>query len=285
MLISDFVKQIYYLNKQAIINLINHDGVEHAGYMSFIILMSLFPFLIFFLSLSHVLGAYYIGQSFIQLLLDNVPNNLIIAIDKQIKELYYAPPEKAMNLAIFGIIWTSSSFIESIRTILNRIYQVSYPSYIWRRFLSIIQFFFITISIFCLMMIWITGTISLYAIPELAVLINKIPYYGNYAIVINYIAAGLILFMFVNIFYCMVPNTSVKLKTVLPGSLLTVVLWLSSADIMSKYISYYTQLNLVYGSVGSVVVVLMFFYVVSIVFIYGAELNFLIATKKLSKIK
>lgn len=272
--ILKIIKQIYTLNKQAIINLINHDGVEHAGYMSFIILLSLFPFLIFFLHFSHILGAYHIGQNLIKLLLDHVPNNLIAAIHKQLKDLYITPPEKAMNAAIIGVIWTSSSFIEAVRTILNRIYQVSYPSYIWRRFLSILQFFFITISIFCLMLIWIMCTISVHAIPELNLILDKIKYVGNY------VTIGFILFLFVNILYCMVPNVHVKLKNVVFGSAITVLLWLLCAYIMNTYISYYTQLNFVYGSVGSMIVVLLFFYVVSVVFIYGAELNFLIAKSK-----
>lgn len=276
----DTIKKIYSINKRAITNLINHDGVEHAGYMSFIILFSLFPFLIFFLSLSHILGAYHVGQNLVKLVLDSLPDNLITAIHNQLKDLYHAPPDQAMNFAILGIIWTSSSFIESIRTILNRIYNVSYPSYIWRRFLSIIQFFFITISIFCLMLFWITLTISINTVPELSNLIQKIPYYGDYTLISNYILSGLILLLFVNMFYCMVPNTHISLREVLPGSLITVALWLISAGVMSKYISYYTQLNLVYGSVGSIVVVLLFFYVVSIVFIYGAELNFLISKNK-----
>ena len=51
---------------QASINLIKHDGIEHAGYMAFISLLSLFPFLVFFIAFAGFVGQSSLGAYFLQ---------------------------------------------------------------------------------------------------------------------------------------------------------------------------------------------------------------------------
>jgi len=41
-------------------------------------------------------------------------------------------------------------------------------------------------------------------------------------------------------------------------------------------LSQFNQVNLLYGSLGSVIATLLFFYVINLIFIYGAELNYLL---------
>ena len=130
---------------QAIASMIEHDGIEHSGYMSFMILVSIFPFFIFILAFTSFFGASELGEKFIELAVENMPNHSIDSIRSRIHELMNAPPQGLLTLAIFGTIWTSSSFVECLRTILNRVYEIkSPPNYIFRRLLSIGQFLIIS---------------------------------------------------------------------------------------------------------------------------------------------
>ena len=75
--------------------------------------------------------------------------------------------------------------------------------------------------------------------------------------------------------YYIIPNAKLKLLEVIPGAVLTVILWSISGYLLSKYIVYYRQLSIVYGSLGSIIVTLIFFYIVNMIFIIGAEFNYL----------
>ena len=92
----------------------------------------------------------FIGQSthgieLIHLILNNMPTDLTQAIKPRVTEIMSGPPSSLLTISILGVIWTSSSTLEGLRTILNKIYNISSPpSYIWRRSLSILQFFIIT---------------------------------------------------------------------------------------------------------------------------------------------
>lgn len=253
--------------------MIDHDGVEHAGYMSFMILVSIFPFFIFILALTSFLGASELGEKFIEIAINNMPSQSVDSIKTRIDELIKSPPQSLMTLAIFGTIWTSSSFVECLRTILNKVYEIkSPPNYIFRRLLSIAQFLIISLAISLAMLLLIAVPIALYKIPQFVSLIED---YKEALNIARYLALALSLFLSVCALYYIIPNAKLKFIEVIPGAFLTVLFWTISGYLLSKYLVYYNQLDIIYGSLGSIIVTLIFFYIVNMIFIIGAEFNFL----------
>lgn len=253
--------------------MIDHDGIEHSGYMSFMVLVSIFPFFIFILALTSFFGASELGAKFIELAIENMPSQSIESIRSRISELASSPPQGLLTLAIIGSIWTSSSFVECVRTILNRVYEItSPPNYFFRRMLSIAQFLFISMTISLAMLLLVIIPIGLAKIPKLMSLIE------NYKTMLNFFRYFLIflsLFLTVSSLYYFIPNVKVTYREVIPGTFLSVILWILSGYLLSKYIVYYHQLNLIYGSLGSIIVTLIFFYIINMIFILGAEFNYL----------
>ncbi|HJK87481.1 MAG TPA: YihY/virulence factor BrkB family protein [Candidatus Megaira endosymbiont of Hartmannula sinica] len=112
------------------------------------------------------------------------------------------------------------------------------------------------------------------------ILFSKIPslelFIDQYGLILNYIRYILIFISLVAascLFYCIIPNVNIKFIDVIPGSILVSLLWIFLGIIFSRYLSYYTQLNIVYGSLGGIIVTLLFFYIVNMIFIIGAEYN------------
>ena len=258
----------------SITNMIEHDGIEHSGYMSFMVLVSIFPFFIFILAFTSFFGASELGEKFIGLAIENMPDRSIDSIRARVSELMNAPPQGLLTLAIFGTIWTSSSFVECLRTILNRVYKIkSPPNYILRRLLSIAQFLIISSVISLAMFLLIIIPIGLAKIPQFMALIEDYKSTLNMA---RYVMISLSLFLSVCALYYIIPNAKLKFPEVIPGAFLTVLLWAISGYLLSTYITYYNQLSVIYGSLGSIIVTLIFFYIVNMIFIIGAEFNYLI---------
>lgn len=264
-------KYLRYLWR-ALENTIIHDGVEHAGYMSFMVLLSFFPFIVFFLDFTSFLGASDLGSHFVNFIIDSLPQHATESIRSRVYELIKAPPDSLMNLAIIGTIWTSSSFVEGMRTILNRVYNIKTPPpYLFRRLLSILQFIIINIIISLTMVLFVVIPTGINKIPELEHLLkNASPLLGY----LRYVFVWGSLFLTICTFYCVLPNRKVKFMEVIPGALVTLLLWMISGNLLVAYIDYYTQFSLVYGSLGSIIITMLFFYINSIIFIYGAELNY-----------
>lgn len=258
---------------QAIVKMIDHDGIEHSGYMSFMVLLSIFPFFVFILAFTGFFGASELGEKFIQLALENMPAQSIDSIRNRVKELMTTPPQSLLTLAIVGSLWTSSSFVECLRTILNRVYQIkSPPNYFLRRMLSIAQFLFISTMISLTMLLLIIIPIGLQKLPNFMRMIEDYKTILNFS---RYLLIFLSLFITVCSLYYLIPNVKLKFSEVIPGAFLSVLLWILSGYLLSTYLVYYNQLNIIYGSLGSIIVTLIFFYIVNMIFILGAEFNYL----------
>lgn len=270
--LKKYIRIPYIIFKHSTLDTIRQDGIEHAGYLAFLSILSLFPFLIFLVSILTFLGDSEIGAKTIVSLLGSAPPDIASALSPRIEEIVNGPPQSLLTIAIIGIIWTASSAVEGIRTILNRAYRVfSPPPYIWRRLLSILQFFMITISI-------TAAIIFLVVFPALFKKVEILTT-SNFSIDYNWIhlreiTIFLILFTSTALLYYIVPNAQQKFIHTLPGAFICVILWFLILKLFSIYLEKFNQFNLLYGSLGGVIGALMFFYLTSLVFILGAEFNY-----------
>jgi len=255
---------------QALVNTINHDGIEHAGYLAFLLLLALFPFLVLLVALAGFFGEGHAGSQFISLVFDAMPGHMVEALRPRIKEIIDGPPTGLLSVAILGAIWTASSAVEGYRTVLNRAYHVGTPpAYIWRRLLSILQLLLFTFVVLLAMLAIVFTPIVLdrFGIGTA----NSI----NWSQWIFYISIGVLLLMISNMYYAL-PNIKQSAASVLPGACITLILWYAAAWLLTTYLSEFRQVNLIYGSLGSFIAALLFFYVINVIFIYGAEFNYLL---------
>jgi membrane protein len=263
---------------QAIYDTVHHDGVEHAGYMAFISLLAFFPFLVFLTAILGFFGQSALGEQFVTLLFNSVPEHMVHALQPRVEEIISGPPQGLLTLAIIGAIWTSSSAIEGLRTILNRIYRVSTPpTYLWRRLLSILQFIVLTAIVILVMALWIVMPIftdKFLDIVHLGSVIHPFWAYARYGVIIGLLFSGICWL------YYVLPNASLRLRSVFPGAMLVLMGWIIAGAMLSKYLSNFRQVNLIYGSLEGIIVSLLFFYLINVIFIFGAEFNYLVHRRK-----
>jgi membrane protein len=190
----------------------------------------------------------------------------------RIQEIISGPPQSFLTIAIIGVIWTASSSVEGLRTILNRAYRVHLPPpYLLRRLISIIEFFIITFSITAVIMIFVVIP-SFFKNSEIELLLNffinhEIPNLGQFIIFIFLCCA-------VSLLYYSIPNVKQKITKTFPGAILTVILWTITQKAFLYYLNQFDQFNFIYGSLAGIMIYLMFFYLVNLIFIFGAEFNY-----------
>lgn len=255
----------------AVIDSVRQDGVEHAGYLAFLCIFSLFPFLIFLISIIGFFGASEVGIQIVQAIINAAPREVGEALAPRVNEIISGPPQSFLTIAIIGVIWTASSMVEGCRTILNRAYRVHFPPpYAWRRLISILEFFVIIFSIVIGVILFIVGPMIL---KEFG---NRLPFiHMDYDFFyLRHIAIAILLVSSTSLLYYALPNARQKITQTVPGSILAVIVWVILEHLFSFYLNHFHQVNLVYGSLAGVIISLMFFYLISLVFILGAEFNY-----------
>lgn len=256
--------------RMAIIDTVRQDGIEHAGYLAFLSIFSLFPFLIFLISIIAHIGGDIMGAKAVYVAVNSLPQEAAQALLPRIQEIISGPPQSFLTIAIIGVIWTASSSVEGLRTILNRAYRVHLPPpYLLRRLISVIEFFIITFSITAVIMIFVIVP-SFFKGSEIDLLLNffiNIPSLNRFVIFIFLACSASLL-------YYAIPNVKQKITKTFPGAVLTVILWTITQKAFLYYLKQFDQFNFIYGSLAGIMIYLMFFYLVNLIFIFGAEFNY-----------
>ena len=256
---------------QAVNCLYSHEGFELSGYMSFTALMALFPFLIFAISLAGFLGSEATAEKLMTDLFVYAPPQVANVLAPVLTSVLDQPRGGLLTFGIVFSVWSASSGVEAFRVLLNRGYEVRETRSVWVLRLQS-------------MSLVVVGAIALTVISYgllLGPLLNQaIDYFQAPAIfgqgvwiLVRYAAGAVLILAALITLHLMLPNCPIRLADVWPGALLTTALLIGGAFVFSLCIEALPRYGLTYGSLGGVILVLVFFYLAAICFAYGAEVN------------
>ena len=79
--------------------------------------------------------------------------------------------------------------------------------------------------------------------------------------------------MFLSVTYKLLPGKRISIKHTLPGSIFSAVGIVVITAVYSVYLKYFSNFNVVYGSLGAVIALLLWFYLVSYILMLGMVIN------------
>ena len=256
----------------AIVDTIRQDGIEHAGYLAFLSIFSLFPFLIFLISIVNYIGGDELGIKVIYNTINSLPEEAAKSLLPRVAEIVSGPPQSFLTIAIIGVIWTASSSVEGCRTILNRAYRVHLPPpYLLRRLISVMEFFILTFSIAVGIMVFVIAP-SILSIQEIESSLQFLDHYDSPEARQSIISVFLV--CATSLLYYVIPNVKQKITKTFPGAILAVFLWFQTQKLFAYYLENFHQFNFIYGGLAGIMIYLMFFYLVNLIFIFGAQFNY-----------
>ena len=248
------------------------DGFIHAGNLAYLSLLTLFPF---FIIVAAIAGSF--GQSDDALI---AINNFLATVPRDVAELISKPISDVLTnrtggLLTFGIIvglWSVGSFIETMRDILRRAYDIrggGRPLWQYR-----LGSFALIIGSVLLMLIAFAAQVVLTGAEQFVE--RLLPWaddalsliaWGRIAPVAALFAALYILFA------SLTPMQFRKGCPKWPGALLTTAVWILTTMLLPTVLGMLAPYDLTYGSLAGVMIALIFFWVVGLGFVLGAELN------------
>ena len=246
-------------------------GSAFASHIALSGLMALFPFLIFATSLASFIGARAYTQQSVNALLKMLPDAIAGPIVKEVVNVMTIQRGGLLTISVIGTAYFASNGVEALRTALNRAYRVvDRRSLFFCRFQSL---FFV-----------IVGTIGLMVISFLLVLaplvINILqhdyPVIGQYVGTIRfwrYAIAVVVLLVSLLIAHKWLPAGKRKLADILPGIGVTMVVWVLASMLFAQYLATFANYVSTYAGLASIMVAIIFLYMLSAIFILGGEIN------------
>lgn len=255
----------------AVGEMIRNGGFELAGHLAFTAFLALFPFLIFLAALFGILGDTQTAATLVNFLFRFAPHDVAETLSGPIFAVMVAHHEDLLTLGILGTLWAASSWFEAVRLALNTAYDIEEKRPAWKRRLQ--SLFFVVFSAFVLLVA--SGSILLGPIAWKLIqrVVDLGPGIGVVWDVGRYLIGGLLFGGFLMVLHQYLPPVRQRWRDLLPGIAVTLAFWLVVSTGLSIYLALAGSYDSTYGTLGGVVVTLLFFYTAGMVFIFGAELN------------
>ncbi|OCT24942.1 YihY/virulence factor BrkB family protein [Pseudomonas putida] len=242
----------------------------YASALAYQMLFSLFPFILFLIAL---IGFLHLPDFFSWLRLQSelvLPPQALEQVNPVIDQLQQSKGG-LLSVGIVIALWTASAGVRLMMSAMNAAYDVPEGRPVWKRIpLSI----FYTIGIAGMLlaaaalmvlgpqvMEWIAAQVGL---QEVIVTIWT---------VLRWPAIIILMMVAVALIYYVMPDVKQKFRFITPGSVLAVVVWIVASLGFAYYVKTFADYNAMYGSIGAIIVLLLYFYISAAVLLLGAEMN------------
>jgi membrane protein len=246
---------------------------DWAAALTYYGILSIFPMLIVLVS---VLGL--IGSSATQPLLDNLGT----VAPGPAKDIFTSALENIQEsrgaagvlfvVGLVGALWSASGYIGAFMRASNAIYEVEEGRPFWK--LRPLQ---VGVTLLMVLLLAASALAVVFTGP-LAEQIGNVIGVGGTAVTVWDIAKWPVLILLVSlmfsILYWVAPNVRQPgFRWLTPGGVLAVLLWIVASAAFALYVASFASYNKTYGSLGGVIVFLVWLWISNVVVLLGAELN------------
>ncbi len=240
-------------------------GAEFAYHL----LLALFPFLIFLVTV--LTYTPLLQPEALNDLLKVLPADAYEIVETTLREIIATNRPNILSISVILAIWSSSNGFMAIARGLNRAYDIKET----RKFYTVRA-----MAILFTLLIAFSILLEMVAIVFGDMLITKLSArlcWSCTGVTLSHILQlilpmAMLLFLFI-LLYTIIPNRKLRVKQVLPGAAFTSVVWVLASILFSAYVNNFANFARLYGSLGGVIVLMLWLYISSMVVLIGSEIN------------
>lgn len=245
------------------------DLLTYAGSLAFHGILALFPLLVFLLGVVLYLDLPQIMERFLEWANAVMPGESVRRIGEVLSEARQNNGG-LLSLGALGAVWAASGGVRSAMNVLNRAYDVAESRTAWKRYLLSLAY---TLALVLLILL---ATGLMLVGPRVAERVAAHVGMGDVVIRLwtwlRYPVAIALLMVTTAVAYSVLPNVP-RFRWLTPGAVLAVLLWLALSLAFQLYLDNFGRYNVLYGSLGAIIVLLLYLWMSSIALLLGGEVN------------
>lgn len=272
-----FLKQSFQVTLDAFRGFNDDDGWAIASHIALSALMALFPFVIVVTALAgFFFGSRDLADEAARLLLEAWPEEVAGPLAQEIGGVLTRTRGDVLTFGVLAALYFASSGVESLRIGLNRAYRVADRRPWW--LLRIESIGYVLIGAVAILAFSFLVVLAPLIWAFLVRLVPGVEPFDNLITVVRYAIAATVLTIALLIVHRWLPAARRTFAEIAPGILATLVLWLVSGEVFGRYLARFAfAYTTMYAGLASAMIALVFLYVCASIFIYGGELNAVIA--------
>jgi len=249
-----------------------------AFYFSF----SIFPLLLFSVSLFGIFLDLDTGGEFKQYLFSYLrqimPYSAYVLVKNTVDEVLLNSSGGKVTLGLFVALWSASAGFDTLRISLNRVYKFTETRAWWKtRLLTII--FTIVLALLTSVTLGIvfygSRLVANVGIPK------ESPFFND---LVQWVIILTVLLVIFELLYNVLPaRKPFKWSWITPGAVVGIILWILLSNGLKTYLQYYNSYDRIYGSIGAVIILMLWLYLTALVILIGGMINAIFRELKLKK--
>jgi membrane protein len=253
------------------------DGWAIASHIALSTLMALFPFLIVVTALAvFFFGSKDLADEAAKLLLEAWPKQVAGPIASDLTRVLIGARGDVLTFGVLFALYFASSGVESLRVGLNRAYGNPEMRSWW--VLRLESIFYVLVGAVAILAFSFLVVLAPLIWAKLVQYVPAMAPFGGLVTLARYGIAAAVLIIALVIVHRWLPAGRRSFTQIMPGIVVTLLLWLISGAVFGRYLASYAFAYVsMYAGLASAMVALVFLYVCSSIFIYGGELNSAIA--------
>ncbi|QIZ10864.1 YihY/virulence factor BrkB family protein [Priestia megaterium] len=237
--------------------------------LAYYFLLSLFPLLIVLFTLLPYIPIPH--QDMLGIVRDFAPVEAMDLIEKNVHDIMNHRNGGLLSFGIIGTIWSSSNGISAIVKAFNKAYNVKESrSFIVSRGMAILLTFGMIFVLILAIVLPVFGReIGVFLFSQMGYTTEFIKVWDT----LSWLVSAIILFLIFTGLYWIAPNVKIKCRSAFPGAAFATVGWIISSIGLTFYVGNISNYSLTYGSIGAIIVLMIWLYISAFIIILGGEIN------------
>lgn len=249
-----------------------------ASAVSFNFFLAIFPSVIFIFTLIPYIPIENFQERLLSLLKEIMPHNAYEATKETIFDIVTNQRGGLLSVGFISALYFSTNGFNSLITTFNATYHdMETRSPFQQRLVSIYLVIISTLLITIAIALMIFSEIALNIIFKKEQLVYYLVMLGRWIILFG------LFYSMISFTYFLGPSKKSRRRFASPGSMLATVLSVLTSVAFTYYVNNFGQYNKLYGSIGTLIVILLWIYLNSLVILAGFDLNASIRQAKYSR--
>ena len=249
------------------------DALGLAAQLAFYLILALFPFLLVLVSLMGTFSSPELAEQVLGYFREVTPQQVYEIIDSYLHDIIAGnrPAPGLFSVGLIIALWSASGAFAALINALNKAYDVEETRPFWKvRGIALLMTLGLSVMIIIGVLLLVAGPLIGRGLADLLGLGEVFTLVWN---VVQWPVALSLMVFTVALLYYFAPDAGQPFRWITPGGLIGVLLWVLASVIFRFYVSNFGSYDATYGSIGAVIVLLLYLYISSLTILFGAELN------------
>jgi len=255
---------------------------SRASSIAFSFFLAVFPMIIVFFTLIPFIPISNFQEELLQLIKNVIPDQAEGVIESTLIDIVQRPRGGLLSLTfLLALIFATNGFDSIIEAFNATYHQIETRSWIKQKLISVLLFLIISFIIILSITLLATGSFLLKLLVARDILTNMVTYYVLEAA--KWLILIAMIFFTISFVYYLGPAKASEFRFISAGSTLATFLSLVATLGFNFYVQNFSSYNALYGSIGTLLIILVWIYFNSIILLIGFELNASIRQAQLKK--